>query len=239
MRTAKELSARAVAALSKRRGMHAVGGVPGLYLQVKDPGRDASWVLRFMAGKRVNQSGAHVPLVRYMGLGSARTFPLGMARERARTQRALIDDDKDPLAARDEARKAAALATKQTMTFEQCAAAFIAMKRAGWKDDEWTGSLRKHVYPVFGNVPVQDVTTQLVLAALKPIWESRTETASKVRQRLKPSWTTPRPANTGPGKIQQGGRDTCPTFLPARTKFTRSNTTGRCHTPMCPLSSVS
>jgi hypothetical protein len=152
-----------------------------LYLQVKDPGRDASWVLRFMAGKRVNQSGAHVPLVRYMGLGSARTFPLGMARERARTQRALIDDDKDPLAARDEARKAAALAAKQTITFEQCAAAFIAMKRAGWKDDEWTGSLRKHVYPVFGNVPVQDVTTQLVLAALKPIWESRTETASRPR----------------------------------------------------------
>lgn len=174
MRTAKELSARAVVSLSKRRGLHAVGGVPGLCLQVKEPGRDASWLLRFMIAGRV----------RYMGLGSFGTFSLSVARERARAKRELIEDGKDPLAQRDAALKAAELAAKQTMTFEQCATAFIATKRAGWKDDEWTPSLKNHVYPVFGSVPVQDVDTKLVLAALKPIWEKTTDTAVKVRNRI-------------------------------------------------------
>lgn len=184
MRIAKELSARAVASLSKRRGLHAVGGVPGLCLQVKEPGRDAAWMFRYMAGKRTNAAGKLVPKVRHMGLGSARTFSLSEARERARAQRQVLESQQDPLAERDAAKNAAALAAKQTKTFEQCATDFIATKRAGWKDDEWTASLRKHVYPVFGNVPVQDVTLRHVIAALEPIWTTTTDTATKVRQRI-------------------------------------------------------
>ncbi len=38
--------------------------------------------------------------------------------------------------------------------------------------------------PVIGDVSVSDVTLQDVLQVLRPIWETKTETASKVRQRM-------------------------------------------------------
>ena len=68
---AKELSALAVAKLTKP-GMHAVGGVAGLYLFVSDSGA-RSWIVRLTVdGKR-----------REMGLGGFADVPLAIARVKA------------------------------------------------------------------------------------------------------------------------------------------------------------
>ena len=45
-------------------------------------------------------------------------------------------------------------------------------------------SLASFVYPVIGDLPVQDVSTEHVLAILRPIWSTKSETASRVRGRI-------------------------------------------------------
>ena len=43
-------------------------------------------------------------------------------------------------------------------------------------------------YPVFGTLSVSDLDTDLVLKAIEPIWISKAETASRVRQRIETVW---------------------------------------------------
>ncbi len=62
------------------------------------------------------------------------------------------------------------------------------MKKTGWKnpksEQQWKNTLSDYVYPYFGDKPVSEVETSDVLVSLKPIWKSKTETASRVRQRI-------------------------------------------------------
>jgi integrase len=54
--------------------------------------------------------------------------------------------------------------------------------------EQWETSLAQHVYPTIGNVPVVDLNnsrgTDLVMQVLQPIWNAKTETASRVRGRI-------------------------------------------------------
>src|SRR5215472_13249230 len=85
---AAELSARKVASI-KAPGMHAVGGTPGLYLQIT-AGAGRSWVFRFkLHDKR-----------RDMGLGGVDKFSLSQAREKARDLHRQIAEGIDPIDAR-------------------------------------------------------------------------------------------------------------------------------------------
>ena len=45
-------------------------------------------------------------------------------------------------------------------------------------------ALNAYASPVFGHLLVADVDTGLVVKCLAPIWESKTETASRVRGRI-------------------------------------------------------
>jgi integrase len=44
--------------------------------------------------------------------------------------------------------------------------------------------MEMYVYPLIGNVPVSDVTTEHVLEIVKPLWGGKTETANRVRGRV-------------------------------------------------------
>ncbi|MFT8715800.1 phage integrase central domain-containing protein [Gluconobacter potus] len=48
----------------------------------------------------------------------------------------------------------------------------------------WHSSLERHVYPILGPRPIGSVKTEDVLAVLRPIWESTTETATRLRGRM-------------------------------------------------------
>ena len=85
-RKAKELGPLAVSRLASP-GLHFVGGVAGLALQVNQRGA-RSWVLRVQVGDKR----------RDMGLGGFPDVPLAGAREAAREARAKVRDGVDPIA---------------------------------------------------------------------------------------------------------------------------------------------
>src|SRR3954465_15314376 len=166
-RRARGLTARRVETES-RAGMFGDGG--GLYLLVADSGAK-SWVLRFqLKGRR-----------RDMGLGSAEPFSLAEARERARAMRRLVAEGIDPIEKRRADRVATAIDAATAMTFSDCATAYIAAHRAGWRNEkhagQWSATLGSYVHPIFGELPVAAVDTGLVLKAVEPIWPTKPETA--------------------------------------------------------------
>lgn len=167
-------------------GWHADGG--NLYLFVRGDSR--GWVFRFVApdGKRRN-----------MGLGSQHSVTLAEARKQAALLREQVKHPTaphDPLAARQETRLAQKLSARKHMTFKACALAYIEAHRAEWKNpkhaQQWGNTLATYAYPVFGDLPVAAVDEALVLQVLMPIWESKTETATRLRGRIESvlDWAT-------------------------------------------------
>ena len=155
--------------------LYADGG--GLYLRV-DPSGAKSWVFRYaIAGRQ-----------RDFGLGSAADFSLAEARDRALAARKLVADGQDPVEAKKEKRRAAAVASATGMTFQACAEGYIAAHRAGWRNPrhaaQWPSTLEAYVYPVFGALPVAAIDVGLVMKVLEPIWTEKPETASRVRGRV-------------------------------------------------------
>ncbi len=153
----------------------------GLYL-VCGKGAGKSWAFYYFPepGKR-----------RELYLGPAEDLTLVAARELAATLRAAHVQGTDPKAAlnamRAEAKAASAPAPKR-MTFRQAAEAYIAAKRDGWKNAkhaaQWPASLEAYVYPEIGDTAVADVNRAAVLSVLRPIWNEKPETASRVRGRI-------------------------------------------------------
>lgn len=164
------LTARRVTAVTEP-GYHADGG--GLYLQVTASGAK-SWVFRYrFEGRRPE-----------MGLGPLHVIGLADARAAADAARKLVQAGQDPLAGR----RAAALAMSSIPTFWEAAVAYIAERQAGWTNpkhaSQWTSTLETYAKPVLGDLRVDRIETDHVLAVLRPIWATKTETASRVRQRV-------------------------------------------------------
>ena len=138
--------------------------------------------------------------LREMGLGSApgsvsgAPLSLAEAREKAASLLRMVREGIDPLEDRD-ARKAAEAAEAEraklrAVTFAQAVEAFLADKvegRAGANEKhigQWRMTLTTYALPHFGDVPVAAVEASHVLAALRPIWTTKAETASRLRGRI-------------------------------------------------------
>ncbi len=199
-RKALELGALQVGRL-KTPGLHFVGGVDGLVLQVA-PGGSRSWLLRMrINGKR-----------RAMGLGGFPDVSLARAREKAREARLLVDKGIDPIGQRRQARSALiAQSAAKARTFAQCAQEYIAAKSPEWTNpkhaQQWGNSLDTYAAPIIGAMPVSAIGVQEVLAVLKPIWQSKTETASRVRGRMESvlNWAAAQHFRDGPNPAQWKG----------------------------------
>lgn len=175
-RVAVELGPLAVSRLAEP-GLHFVGGVPGLALQVLPTG-GRSWVLRLtVAGKR-----------RDMGLGGYPAVPLKDARDAAREARAKVKAGTDPIEESRAARSALQAQRAAALTFDQCAAKFIKAHAPSWSNpkhaQQWGNTLQTYASPIIGPLLVRDVELSHVLAALEPIWTAKPETASRVRGRI-------------------------------------------------------
>lgn len=175
-RKAEELGPLAVSRLTQP-GLHFVGGVAGLALQVL-PGGGRTWVLRAtMNGRR-----------RDMGLGGFPDVPLADARTAARRAREQIRDGIDPIEAARAAANARRAAQVSNISFKQAALAYIGAHEAGWRNakhaQQWRNTLETYAYPHLGAVLVRDVGLAHVLAALEPIWCAKTETATRLRGRI-------------------------------------------------------
>ena len=161
---------------------YADGG--GLYLQVK-PGGARSWVFR----------GTALGQVRYVGLGSAAgpgALSLAEAREAAREKAkeaaAGIIPVSDKRKLQREAKAAEQAARISSTTFRDAAESYLSLNEGGWKNDkhrkQWRSTLETYAYPYFGDFAVSEVATEHVMAALKPIWSDKPETANRVRGRI-------------------------------------------------------
>jgi integrase len=175
----RQLNRLSVAFVGGKRepGYYCDGG--GLYLQVTAQG-SKSWIFRYrdlVTGK-----------LRDMGLGSSLTVTLADARKAANGQRTLVAADVDPITARRAMAQQKALEAARAMTFAQCAAAYIESHGPAWKNakhaQQWANTLSSYCHPVIGSIGVGEVDTALVLRILEPIWHSKPETASRVRNRM-------------------------------------------------------
>jgi integrase len=175
-RKAKEQGALAVSRLTTP-GLHFVGGVSGLGLQVLPTG-GRTWVLRATIGGRR----------RDMGLGGFPDVTLAGAREAARVAREKIRAGVDPIEQKKAARSALSAAQGKGITFRAAAEAYIAAHEAGWRNakhrQQWTNSLTSYAFPKIGNLLVGDVELSHVMAILEPIWREKTETAKRLRGRI-------------------------------------------------------
>jgi integrase len=150
----------------------------GLYLQVAASGAK-SWVLRFSLNKRARE----------MGLGSIVDRTLSEAREQARKYRQQLSEGIDPIEARKLQRQANLLATATRKTFKECALEYHKLHAGGWKNpkhaDQWINTLTAYAFPIFGSKDVSSISKADVLHVLEPIWHTKTETASRVKQRIR------------------------------------------------------
>jgi integrase len=146
----------------------------GLYLRITTTG-NASWQYRYqLQGNR-----------RTMGLGACTSVTLADARSKAAEAMALVKSGKDPL---NEREAQALQVAKKTTTFKDVADEYIASHRHGWKNikhaQQWENTLAHYVHPLLGAKQVDTITTNDVLAVLKPIWQTKAETAARIRSRI-------------------------------------------------------
>jgi integrase len=141
--------------------------------------------------------------LREMGLGSYLDVTLEEAREKAAALRALLREGRDPFVEREARRWARVAGEARSMTFDEAATACIADKRAGWRNakhaDQWTNTLTTYASPVLGSVLVSEIDLPMIRKVLDPIWITKNETASRVRQRLEAvlAWATVSGYRTG------------------------------------------
>jgi integrase len=175
----------------------------GLYLQAS-----RSWVFRYKRGGRT----------RMMGLGSCHTVSLPRARELARAAREQLHAGIDPLAARATAR-----AVTRTMTFQQCADAYIAAHAAGWRNPkhaaQWASTLATYAGPVLGKLPIAAIDTALIMQVLRELWTVKPDTASRLRGRMEQvlGWATINGYRSGDNPARWRGH--LQHLLPAKSKL--------------------
>ena len=222
---AKELGVLAIKQITER-GIHFVGGVPGLALTVHKGG-SRSWVLRYqVAGRR-----------RDLGLGAVDLFSLAQAREAAREARAKIARGIDPINDRRALRSQIIASQIGARTFSEAATKYVDSHEAGWRNakhvQQWRNTLRKYAYPVLGQMLVRDIGLPHIRRVLEPIWTTKTETASRLRGRLEAILNSSMvdEERSGPNPARWKGH--LATVLPAPKKISKT-----VHHPALPFSDL-
>lgn len=157
-----DASARA----ASKKGRHADGR--GLYLNVSKSG-SKSWVYVW------REKGRH----REMGLGPYPPITLASARRRADEARLARLDGRDPIAEKRRMHGA---------EFSDAVKAFLASKSGAWSNAKHRGQWEMTLGPTYcaSLLPMQvaAISTDDVLRTLKPIWQTKPETASRLRGRI-------------------------------------------------------
>lgn len=181
----------------------------GLYLRVT--GGSRLWQFRYQNNGRRHE----------MGIGTYPEMTLAQAREAALALRRVLRDGRDPLAER----RAAKLKDTTTPSFTECAKRYISAHAPGWRSAkgaaQWESTLATYAFPKFGDLPVRDVGIAHVIAALEPIWATKSETANRLRGRIEAvlDWARARGFRDGDNPARWRGH--LDALLPARSKVRR------------------
>ena len=155
------------------------GTVTGLRLHsTKTKGRGA-WKLRFVSPETGER--------RDMGLGIYPDISINEGRRLANKARSQIALGIDPISARTNDKKAT-LIEANILTFADAAEKVFANSKAGWKNKkhqaQWINTLRTYVFPNMGHKLLSEIDVNDVAESLRPIWLTKAETASRVKQRI-------------------------------------------------------
>ena len=165
-------------------GRYPEGTVTGLFLRIA-PGGSKQWIQRVrINGMRVDK-----------GLGPFPRVGIAEARNLAERNRALIHAGEDPWAGKkqipaESAERASVQETRRTMpTFLEAArladaALALTRKPGAKKTEKWLRSLELHA-KVLHNIPLDRITRDDVVAAVKPIWLTHHDTADGVFRRIR------------------------------------------------------
>jgi integrase len=203
-RTINRLSARFVATVAEA-GRYADGG--NLYLSVSSNG-GRRWVFLFRWRGKPTE----------MGLGSTRDVTLARAREKAAEARAILAEGANPLEAREQRRT--------IPTFGEAADALIASMEPSWRNPkhraQWKMTLTTYA-ALLRSKAVDAITTDDVLIALRPIWQAKPETASRVRGRIEAVLDAARAQGHRTGENPARWRGHLDKLLPARKVLSRGH----------------
>ncbi|MEW5686619.1 MAG: integrase arm-type DNA-binding domain-containing protein [Pseudomonadota bacterium] len=201
------LTHRTVEAL-KTPGLHADGD--GLYLRVDERG-SKRWVFVFQWQQKRKE----------MGLGPLSLVSLADAREERLKARRLVYKGLNPIEERKRER-----AFSSGVTFGSFAEEWLAHKETGWKNEkhrqQWRNSLKTYAASIWG-VPVSQVTTEHLKTLLLPIWETKAETASRVRGRIERVLDAARVSGVREGENPARWKGHLETILAKRKKLVRGH----------------
>jgi integrase len=159
----------------------------GLYLEI-DKQFNKRWVYRYQLNNHR----------RWCGLGGydKKANTLAMARNAATEAKLLVSRGIHPTdhkaSIREQEAANAQLKKNESRrvqdTFAACALDWIARKESEWSNPKHRAQIKNtlttYAFPVIGDKPVADITVEDVKQCLDPIWGTKTETASRVRQRM-------------------------------------------------------
>ena len=202
-RKINRLNSRAVATITKY-GRHADGG--GLYLSISSNG-GRRWVFLYRWHGKPTE----------IGFGSARDVTLARARELASQARTKLAEGTNPKDARR---------PMDGSTFGECADRVIEAMRPSWRNSkhaaQWEMTLRDYA-ALLRRLPVDKVTTDDVLSVLKPLWNDKPETASRLRGRIERVLDAAKAQGLRSGENPARWRGHLDQLLPKRQQLTRGH----------------
>jgi integrase len=157
----------------------------------KDSSVNRSWIFKYRVRGTKRE--------RRMGLGPVRDVSLADARNRATELRRQLVEGKDPIRERDVLKNSAEPSeSRPKQTFHQVAIQYMATHESSWTSQvhrrQWISTLDTYILPALGKKPIGTInndgkrqigiTTEHVLEVLTPIWDSKYQTASRIRGRI-------------------------------------------------------
>ena len=190
---------------------------------------------------------------REIGLGSAYEVSFAIARSKALKLKSQIASGEELFVDKlKEEAKGPIVITFDSIADE---AIEVIKNRKRWRSEkhseQWKRTVRVYASPVFGSKPIDDVTRDDVLRALKSIWETKTETASRLVSRLekifeyaifKGVYTHPNPARwkgnlemilPSPNKVKKVEHHAAPTIEELRRVAQKFSTSGYISNAAC------
>ena len=161
----------------KSAGRYTDALVKGLHIWVKS-NESKYWIFRYtIGGKQQNVS-----------LGAFPAVSIANARIKAQHARELLNNGINPKQEKQTQKEELALTISRSVTFAEFALATINSKRIEWSNEkhaaQWEYSLREYAFPVIGSKQLHAIDMEDILKILVPIWETKTETAMRLRGRL-------------------------------------------------------
>lgn len=145
---------------------------PGIYLRVRDQGKHRQWIAIF------NKNGKR----QLFGLGTADRLTVLAAIAKGKKWLELMAQGIDPRETVEEG--------GTSHRFEQVAMEAIENRKSirQWTNekhgDQWVNTVQTYAVPLLGKKDIAEITRDDILAVLRPIWKTKSETATRLRSRL-------------------------------------------------------